>query len=300
MRLNYDNSKLFSVGIDGTLCCFSVKDLDPAAKTKSQQQPAIMISEEILIEKASLDAIQKQIKTLKADIDLQEKTRDQQLKQTMAKNDEEIRALEEEIDEQKAFFEDTTRKLTMEKEQVDLQAEEEQEYLKKIHKEEKIVKKREYVEKSAADKERSDALLAAMEEQKIEFEKNIQELFLQNDKAKAEMQQEHALQKLQKDNEYKDKQKKIEELEDKNKQRRKEIEDEAWIKIDELKDKNKEELSEIILDGMNNKRDLQKETGKYRTANGQKETLNKEIKEKAGTSRILDQTIIEHKNTILA
>jgi hypothetical protein len=123
----------------------------------------------------------------------------------MAKNDEEIRALEEEIDEQKAFFEDTTRKLTMEKEQVDLQAEEEQEYLKKIHKEEKIVKKREYVEKSAADKERSDALLAAMEEQKIEFEKNIQELFLQNDKAKAEMQQEHALQKLQKDNEYKDK-----------------------------------------------------------------------------------------------
>ena len=259
-----------------------------------------MISEEILIEKASLDEIQKQIKTLKADIDLQEKTRDQQLKQTMAKNDEEIRALEEEIDEQKAFFEDTTRKLTMEKEQVDLQAEEEQEYLKKIHKEEKIVKKREYVEKSAADKERSDALLAAMEEQKIEFEKNIQELFLQNDKAKAEMQQEHALQKLQKDNEYKDKQKKIEELEDKNKQRRKEIEDEAWIKIDELKDKNKEELSEIILDGMNNKRDLQKETGKYRTANGEKETLNKEIKEKAGTSRILDQTIIEHKNTILA
>ena len=76
----------------------------------------------------------------------------------------------------------------MEKEQVDFQAEEEQEYLKKIHKEEKLVKKREYNEKSMADKERSDALVAAMEEQKIEFEKNIQELFLQNDKAKAEMQ----------------------------------------------------------------------------------------------------------------
>ena len=25
MRLNYDNSKLFSVGIDGTLCCFSMQ-----------------------------------------------------------------------------------------------------------------------------------------------------------------------------------------------------------------------------------------------------------------------------------
>ena len=32
MRLNYDNSKLFSIGIDGTLACFSVKDLDNVAK----------------------------------------------------------------------------------------------------------------------------------------------------------------------------------------------------------------------------------------------------------------------------
>jgi len=32
MRLNYDNSKLFSIGIDGTLACFSVKDADEKAK----------------------------------------------------------------------------------------------------------------------------------------------------------------------------------------------------------------------------------------------------------------------------
>ncbi len=37
----------------------------------------------------------------------------------MEKNDEEIKRLEDEIDEQKEFFEETTRKLTMEKEQVD-------------------------------------------------------------------------------------------------------------------------------------------------------------------------------------
>lgn len=125
MRLNYDNSKLFSVGIDGTLACFSVKDYDPVAKAKQQQQPSIAVSEEILIKKATLDTIQKRIKTLKADIELQERTRDQQLKQTMAKNDEEIRQLEDEIEEQKAYFEETTRRLTMEKEQVELKAEEE-------------------------------------------------------------------------------------------------------------------------------------------------------------------------------
>ena len=78
MRLNYDNSKLFSVGIDGTLCCFSVKDLDPVAKAKNPLP--VTHSEEILIEKASLDSINKRIKTLKAEIELQERTREMQLK----------------------------------------------------------------------------------------------------------------------------------------------------------------------------------------------------------------------------
>jgi hypothetical protein len=37
MRLNYDNSKLFTVGYDGTLACFSIRDSDPNAKTRAQQ-----------------------------------------------------------------------------------------------------------------------------------------------------------------------------------------------------------------------------------------------------------------------
>ena len=80
------------------------------------------------------------------------------------------------------------------------------------------------------------------------------------------MQQEHSLQKTQKDNEYKEMQLVIEELEKKNVELRKSIEEEAWIKIDDLKDKNKEELTQIIQDGMKNKSDLQKETGKFQTA----------------------------------
>ena len=70
------------------------------------------------------------------------------------------------------------------------------------------------------------------------------------------MQQEHSLQKTQKDNEYKEMQLVIEELEKKNVELRKSIEEEAWIKIDDLKDKNKEELTQIIQDGMKNKSDL--------------------------------------------
>ena len=57
------------------------------------------------------------------------------------------------------------------------------------------------------------------------------------------MQQEHTLQKQQKDVEYKEKQEYIEKLEKENVQSRKEIEDEAWDMIDQLKDKNKDELA---------------------------------------------------------
>ena len=90
----------------------------------------------------------------------------------------------------------------------------------------------------------------------MDFEKDIQELFLQQDKAQAEMRQEHTLQKLAKDNEYKEKQSKIEILESDNVDERKRIEEHAWIKIDELKDRNKEELTAIIKEGMKNKSDL--------------------------------------------
>ena len=173
MRLNYDNSKLFSIGIDGVLACFSVKDMDDLAKKRAAAQPAILPSDEILIEKVTLDTIQKKIKNLKSEIDLQERTRDMQLKQTMAKNDDEISRLEEEIDEQKLYFEEMTYQLSQEKELVDQRAEEEQAYLKRIHEEELRIKKQEYGEKMLADSRRKEELMRSKEEQKSEFEKNI-------------------------------------------------------------------------------------------------------------------------------
>ena len=52
-------------------------------------------------------------------------------------------------------------------------------------------------------------------------------MFLQQDKQQAEMRQEHTLQKLAKDNEYKEKQTKIEQLESDNVDERKRIEEQA-------------------------------------------------------------------------
>ena len=51
---------------------------------------------------------------------------------------------------------------------------------------------------------------------------------------------------------------------------------------------------------MQNKSDLQKETGKFRSATTERDTLTKEIKEKASQSRALDTAINDYKNQIEA
>ena len=85
MRLNYDNSKLFSVGIDGTFACFSIKDFDKVARASQLQQPLTdnIYSSEILIEKVTLDTISKTIKGLKSEIDDIDQMRARELKVTM-------------------------------------------------------------------------------------------------------------------------------------------------------------------------------------------------------------------------
>lgn len=67
MKLNFDNTKLFSVGDDGVLSCFSIVDKEPKKKDTSSL-PSIVLSEEILIEKKKRDALQTEIKQLQDDI----------------------------------------------------------------------------------------------------------------------------------------------------------------------------------------------------------------------------------------
>ena len=71
-----------------------------AIRAAAAQHP-IVKSEEILIEKLSLDKIKTSIKDLKAEIHIQEQTRDKQLKHTMQVNVDEIDNLEAQIEEQK-------------------------------------------------------------------------------------------------------------------------------------------------------------------------------------------------------
>ena len=81
MRLNYDNSKLFSIGLDGVLACFTIKDNDPISKQKLQNQPTVQLSEEILIEKQRQDQLVTAINALKEEIENQKKSANQQLEQ---------------------------------------------------------------------------------------------------------------------------------------------------------------------------------------------------------------------------
>ena len=98
------------------------------------------------------------------------------------------------------------------------------------------------------------------------------------------MQQEHALQKQQKDLEYKEKQNQIETMEKENVTKRKDIEDDAWEMIDMLKDKNKDELALIIEEGMESKAKLTKVHGEKKSQEDEKRQLD--LQKKAAEQRL--------------
>jgi hypothetical protein len=67
------------------------------------------------------------------------------------------------------------------------------------------------------------------------------------------MKQEHELEKDKKDKEFKEMQEKLKYMIDENRDKRKEIEDNAWEQINVIKEKNKDELNETIKAGMESK-----------------------------------------------
>lgn len=67
MKLNFDNTRLFSVGEDGVIGVYTIIDKEPKKKDAAQL-PLIQLSEEILIEKKVRDDLQSDIKRLQDDI----------------------------------------------------------------------------------------------------------------------------------------------------------------------------------------------------------------------------------------
>lgn len=68
MHLNFDNTKLFTVGDDGVLAAFQIVDKEQKKKGDSASLPLIVLSDEILIEKKKRDELQVKIRKLKAAI----------------------------------------------------------------------------------------------------------------------------------------------------------------------------------------------------------------------------------------
>ncbi len=67
MKLNFDNTKLFSVGEDGVIGVYQIVDRE-VKKKDAISLPIIQLSEEILIEKKVRDDLQSDIKRLQDDI----------------------------------------------------------------------------------------------------------------------------------------------------------------------------------------------------------------------------------------
>jgi len=290
LKLSFDNTKLFSVGVDGVLACFNLVDKSGRRKD-TFAPPSIQTSEEILIEKKRRDDLQFEIMRLKDDIDQEKTNNAANIRLEFDRNEEKIKTLVKEQDDQTQTFEARNEALSHQKMEFDRKGAMDLEKLELEHEEDLRVKKREFDEKIFGDNERYQELKNQKEEQCREFEQRISELVLQQDKKLKEMKQEHELQKQQKDNESKTLDSKINEMLDENKGARKKIEDDAWERIDVIKDKNKEELAQVIEAGLKSKGELTKVTGEYKNKRGKKDQLQRKIKEKSTKlADLLNQT----------
>jgi hypothetical protein len=159
MRLNYDNSKLFSIGQDGVLACFAIHDKQAKAAAALHIEP----SEEILIEKNRLDQTHKRINDLQREIKLQDQNKEIKLKMDRDANDKTIRDLNEQISYLKQEFDDKNRSLAAQKEDIEQKANEDQSYLRRKHDDEKRKQKQEFQERLMSDTARYDQLMEQKE-----------------------------------------------------------------------------------------------------------------------------------------
>lgn len=73
MRLTSDSKSLFTIGTDGSICCFTIED-KLLKSTKEREY-----SEEILIEKQRQDELAQEINTQKEKIEQEKRNHAQQL-----------------------------------------------------------------------------------------------------------------------------------------------------------------------------------------------------------------------------
>lgn len=177
LKLNFDNTKLFSVGDDGVIGVFTIIDKEPKKKDTSQL-PAIQLSEEILIEKKRRDDLQAEIKRLNDDIKMHQDAHKKQTEDELQANQDKIEELEAAIRGQKANYDSQSGFVQDEKNQIELKGHQEIEHLRRLHQEELKIKKREHEEKVYDDNERYQDLLLQKEEQEKLFRQKISELHL--------------------------------------------------------------------------------------------------------------------------
>ena len=97
LRISFDNTVLFSSGKDGLLCIFDIKDKDPKGK-KEKDSIQLMVSEEILIQKAERDKFQADIEHLKASIEQLRINNEIKVEHELSKKNTRITSLQGEIE----------------------------------------------------------------------------------------------------------------------------------------------------------------------------------------------------------
>ncbi len=119
IKLNFDHTRLFSIGADGVVAIYTITDKENTRKN-AVQFPQINFSEEILIEKKRRDEIQSEIKRLTEDIRQEKSNMEAQTQKELKQNEDRIKELERQIEEQKRYYDERNEKVDNEMNEVQM------------------------------------------------------------------------------------------------------------------------------------------------------------------------------------
>ena len=66
--MTFNNSHLLSVGSDGSLCVFDIKDKEPKLRKDGKELPTIIHSDDVLIPKAERDNFRSELDRIRNEI----------------------------------------------------------------------------------------------------------------------------------------------------------------------------------------------------------------------------------------
>ena len=245
LRMNSTNTHLFSVGQDGMLCIFDIKDRDPQKTGMGFNM--LQFSQEILTEKTDMDAYLNEQEQLSQEYSSLKDSNDNGVEKQLSvkKQLDKIHHLEEDMKSNKLQADNKQESLKRQIEEAINSRENERRRL--LDRQQEVIeeKRNEYSAKMLEDAARFQQLQAQKEQERKNFEGALQKIMQEHEADMSFEQEQHRKEMEYKQTQIDEQQKDIDKTVHRNEMSIKQIEQDREDELNAIKGKNLENVTQV-------------------------------------------------------